>query len=280
MANGTTPSPVPPSSPSNGSDQKELAKRVSTIVLIGTCAFGLLGITMAIISMFNGEGTEHAKEILQILFSAILPLFGTWIGTVLAYYFSKENLKAANDTVQHLVNTLSSSKKLEITKARDVMIPLANLKHLDYPKNADDTQYNLKTNFLDYIKKEGISRVILLDENNAAKYVLHKSVIEGFIAQKYFQLQGANAANVGGVSTTTLQDLTFADMKKDGDEKIQAILKNGVKFISEDANLADARLLMQNFAECNDVFITKNGTANETVLGWITDKTIAENSIV
>lgn len=289
------------------SAQEKVAKTVSTIVLIGTCVFGALGISIAIVAMCKNEFT-NAKDILQILFSAILPLFGTWIGTILAYYFSKENLAAANQTVQHLVNSITSDKKLEAIKAKDVMIPLDKLFYQPYKTGADDKNINLKSYFLDFITSKNIQRVILLDETNCAKYVLHKSSIEGFIAEQYFSLPtntppkaapadpaeeqttssegekpATNSAEPGSSDTGTFKaarDLTFADLKANGNASVQAILKDGIKFIKEDANLSDAKLLINNYIACNDVFVTKNGMPNDPILGWITNKTITENSIV
>jgi len=250
--------------------QEKVAKTVTVIVLIGTCVFGALGISMAVVAMsVKGGSVADAKDILQILFSAILPLFGTWIGTILAYYFSKENLAAANQTVRHLVNSITSDNKLETIKAKDVMIPTNKLKYIEYKTGTDDSTLNLKDNFLKFVKDNDIQRVILLDENKCAKYVLHKSTIQEFIIEQGF-----------ATSPTPTQGLTFADLKNNGNARIQEILKDGVKFIKEDANLSDAKVLITNYTPCNDVFITKNGMPTEPVLGWITDKTIAENSIV
>jgi hypothetical protein len=301
MENNTSISVTPAAGPA----QEKVAKTVSTIVLIGTCVLGVLGMSIAIVAMCQ-KSIQESKEILQILFSAILPLFGTWIGTILAYYFSKENLAAANRTVEHLVNSLTSDKKLETVKAKDVMIPTGNLFYQPYNTGTDDSTINIKTYFLDFINEKKIQRVILLDENKCAKYVLHKSTIEGFIADQYFNLQSVvdppvdppvdlpvnppdnppvdPPANPVVPLIPTVpkspQALTFADFKKKGDANIQAILIDGIKFIKEDANLSDAKVLIKNYAVCNDVFITKNGLPNESVLGWITDKTIAENSLV
>jgi hypothetical protein len=328
--------------------QEKVAKTVTTIVLVGTCVLGALGMSIAIVAMCQ-KNFAGAKDILQILFSAILPLFGTWIGTILAYYFSRENLLAANQTVQHLVNKITSDDKLKTIKARDVMIPIDQLTFKPYPTGTDDSKINLKTDFLDFINSKKISRVLLLDENKNGKYVLHRSTIEGFIAEQYFNSpqdegtapqdggttppadEGTTPPQDGGTTpprdegTAPLQEggttppqeggttppadagptpsrdggptlpagaaasgstpsspraLTFADMKLKGNASVQAILRDGVKYIGEDASLADAKLLIKSFSVCNDVFITKNGAANEQVLGWITDKTIAEHSIV
>jgi hypothetical protein len=278
--------------------QEKVAKYVTVIVLVGTCVFGTLGVIMAMVSLINEETPDNSKDILQILLSAILPLFGTWIGTILAFYFSRENLLAANQTVRHLVDTITSDKKLQSIKARGIMIPVEKLKYKEYKTGTDDSKINLKQDFLDYIKTNGISRVILLDENKAAKYALHKSAIESFIAEQYLDLQSkagattsaqGTATSGGGSSSSQGQPatnavppkaLTFADMKASKNEHIKDILVNGVKFISEDANLSDAKVLMKNYPACNDVFITRTGSPTEPVLGWITDKTIAESSIV
>jgi len=281
MADNTPPSP----NTNSETSQEKIAKRVSTIVLTGTCTLGALGMAMAIVDLVRG-GSESIN-ILQILFSAILPLFGTWIGTILAYYFSKENLMAANQTVQHLVNSITSDKKLETTKAKDVMITLDKLKYVLYKSGADD-KINLKTDFLDFLKKENIQRVILLDENKVAKYVIHKSIIEGFIAEKYFSQEGTDPDNQDNpqpgddqpTGTPTAKELTFADLKASSDPMIKDILENGIKFINENANLSDAKTLIKNFKACNDVFITKNGNPDEPILGWITNKTIADHSVV
>ena len=278
--------------------QEKVAKTVSTIVLIGTCVLGALGMSIAIVAMTQKK-FEDAKDILQILFSAILPLFGTWIGTILAYYFSKENLAAANRTVAHLVDSITSDKKLESIKAKDVMIPVGKLYYIEYKTGADDKTFHLKTSFLDFLKEKGIQRVILLDENKVAKCVLHKSTIEGFIAEQYFNSEppdppASPPADSPGDSPTDSGDttpadanaaagaraLTFNDMKTKGNDNVKAILNDGIKFIKEEANLSDAKVLIKNYVACNDVFITKNGSANEPILGWITDKTIAESSIV
>jgi predicted ATP-binding protein involved in virulence len=172
-----------------------------------------------------------------------------------------------NQLVQHIAENDTSNEKLESIKATNVMIPISHLVYIEYRTNTDDTKINLKTDFLDFMKARGISRIILIDENLSVKYVLHKSTIESFIANQY--LQQASKGTVNDV--INLQALTFADLKQKGDENIQAILKNGIKFISENANLSDAKLLMKNSVECNDIFVTKNGAPKESVIGWITD---------
>ena len=64
--------------------------------------------------------SQLAKDILAIL----LPVIGTWIGTVLAYYYSKENFEAATTGATNLAQQLSPQQKLATTFARDVMLDI------------------------------------------------------------------------------------------------------------------------------------------------------------
>jgi hypothetical protein len=53
---------------------------------------------------------------------SVLPLLGTWVGTVLAYYFSKENFEAATKSVTELAKQITPQEKLKSTPVSKVMI--------------------------------------------------------------------------------------------------------------------------------------------------------------
>jgi hypothetical protein len=259
--------PDTPATDTQTNNRERIAKVVTYFVLSLT-AIILLG-TIAIVLIEkdpnNGSKFDQFKDVISIL----LPLWGTWIGTVLAYYFSKDNFESANKSVKDLVKSVTSDKKLETIKAKNVMIPTDKLVYIEYKTGTNDNTLNLKITFLDFLTTKKIQRVILLDENKVAKYVLHKSMIQDFITEYCF----SNPSQ-------SVSALTFADLKKSTDATVQAILKDGIKFVSENANLSDAKTLIKNYTACNDVFITQNGFEIEPALGWITDKTIAENSVV
>lgn len=257
---------------------------ISGFVLLGTVSFIVMGFWIInIVVTHNPPGqdpTDKLIKVLQTLFTAILPLFGTWIGTVLAFYYTKENLQAANESIRDLVGKVTSAKKLESTKAKDVMIPIEKLLYMEFKSTDDPASLLLKENFHDYLTREGISRVILLNEHKHAKYVIHRSIIERFIALQYFSQR---ARQVGDDQADELESIastaTFADLLQSDDDQIRGILKDGINFISIEATLSVAKALMSN-KYCQDVFITKGGQSNEPVLGWITNKTIEENSLV
>jgi hypothetical protein len=74
------------SQPKQGQWHRDLLALIVVVVsLIGVAVLGAVGI-------YKGE---TAKDLLTML----LPVVGTWVGTVLAFYFGKEQLEAANRTV-------------------------------------------------------------------------------------------------------------------------------------------------------------------------------------
>ncbi|HUM46346.1 MAG TPA: hypothetical protein PLD84_05430 [Chitinophagales bacterium] len=275
---------------------------ISSFVLLGTIAFIAMGFWIISIVVEHtptgADPTENLLKVLQTLFTAILPLFGTWIGTVLAFYYTKENLQAANQSVRDLVDKVTSAKKLEAIKAKDVMIPVEKLTYLEFKTTDDPAAFKLKEDFLDFLTRENIQRVILLNENKNARYVLHRSLIERFITLEFFKASGAPAEETTAADATAENVeapegveqpaadapaapsvATFADLLKSEDDLIKGVIKDGIQFINIDATLAVAKSLINN-KYCQDVFITKGGQSNEAVMGWITNKTIEENSLV
>jgi len=245
-----------------------LSRRITQFVLWGTLIIAAIGIGFAVVALTVGE--ERAKSaftILQYVFGALLPLWGTWIGTILAYYYSKENFESANRSVQQLVDKVTSEKKLQSVKAKDVMIPKEKLIYQTMSTGEDLTKFKLKDNCLDEVASKGIKRVIILNEKDNALYVIHRDLISFFIAQET-------------IAKRPVEDSTLKDMLEKGSDDIKQTMKNSVKFIGEEANLLEAKNLMQQYKTCQDVFITKNGNPNEPILGWITNVTISENSIV
>lgn len=268
---------------------------ITFFVLAGVILFIWMGFRIINIVVDHHDKpdlTENLLKILQTLFTAILPLFGTWIGTVLAFYYTKENLQAANQSVRDLVEKVTSAKKLEAIKAKDVMIPVEKLKYKEFKTSDDASAIKLKDDLLDFLGREGIQRAILLDENKNARYALHRSIIERFITLEYFksstaisEADNANGDDAAGAEQPAEAVVAFPtvatldDLIKSEDDQIKGVVKEGIQFINIDATLAVAKSLMNN-KYCQDVFITKGGQSNEPVLGWITNKTIEENSIV
>lgn len=244
-------------------NREKIAKTVTIFVISFT---GVIVLATVIIVLNETDSTTryaHFKDIISIL----LPLWGTWIGTVLAYYFSKDNFESANRSVQQIVDKLSTEKKLATVKARDVMIVRNKLIVQILNETEDLSKFKLKEDCIDFVEKNKIKRVLILDNKDRAKYVFHRDLISYFIT---------NEVLAGRV----VQDATLKFMYENASAEIKDTINNSVKFIGENANLLEAQNIIQKYKTCQDVFITKNGNPDEPVLGWITNVTLSENSIV
>jgi hypothetical protein len=68
--------------------------------------------------------------------TTVLPVIGTWVGTVLAFYFSKENLDAATRSVATIARQLKPSARLKQIPAKDKMITRDQMFFKIVPENS------------------------------------------------------------------------------------------------------------------------------------------------
>jgi hypothetical protein len=237
-------------------DFKEfIGNRITTWVLIGTASLGVFGIILAIIYAAKGSMAE-ARDTLQFIFTALLPLWGTWIGTVLAFYFSKENFEAANKSVRELVEQISGGDKLKSVKVTEAMMPYDKIKKIEL-KSGDNEDALSPQNLYNQVITDKIRRSLIFKEG-CIVLALHKSILSEFILRN---------------STGTL-----ADLKKDSDKDIQNAITNGAPTISKEATLLDVKMMMDNLPGCQDVFVTETGKKSEKVLGWVSNVDVFNNS--
>jgi hypothetical protein len=221
----------------------------------------------------------HAKQDLQTaqyVFSAVLPLLGTWVGTVLAHYFQKENLTAATQSITSLVSKVTGVEKLQSVPVKNVMIQPDQIETLpDVLIGKPDTEIPLQDltgHLRNDIKKD---RIPLFKGNKKAgpvERVVHLSLIDRFIAQKATPGQQAPA-------------LTLAELVADA--QIGSVVRGSFAVVKSDATLADAKNAMDkasnalgSVGNCYDVFITDTGSSNDPVVGWITNDIINDNAKV
>lgn len=200
----------------------------------------------------------------QTILSTVLPLIGTWVGTVLAFYFSKESLDAATRSVASIAKQLTPSDKLKQILAKDKVITKDQMFFKTTPESSIkllETLDELET------KKKG-DRIPVLDAQDQPKYVVHRSTIDQYLTAK------ARAASPPDLKTLTLQNLLddYADLKTK--------LQSSFVTLNESATLQDVKAAMDVVADAQDAFLAKNGTPNEPIIGWITNNIIADNSRV
>ncbi|MGC2400144.1 MAG: hypothetical protein WA510_10195 [Acidobacteriaceae bacterium] len=203
---------------------------------------------------------SQAKDIL----ATILPMIGTWVGTVLAFYFGKEQLEAATRSVTSIARQLTPDEKLGSIGVTEKMIPRAAAYMLDQPPGT--IRLFAAVASLDRERKG--NRLPVLKPDGQPLWIIHRSTIDRFIAK----------AASDGKSPAELQALTLENLLSDPEFKSR--LDTSFAVVAQTATLADAKQAMDSMPYCQDVFVTRGGGRTEPVVGWITNVIIEANSRV
>jgi hypothetical protein len=206
------------------------------------------------------------KPDLNFVGQSLLPLWGTWFGTVLAFYFGKVNFEAASKSYQQVIKTLTPDEKIAKLAVKEVMIPISEIEYLDYDSEKD----KYISDILNYERFKKYNRYAIMDQNKILKFIIHRSTFHQFIVQ-----------NVGENKTNDeIKNLTLQNMIDNSNAEIKGMLYKGYNFISVNACLLDAKNAMDAIPECQDVFVTAKGQASEPVMGLVTNNLIMEKAKV
>ncbi|MGE5468762.1 MAG: hypothetical protein ACM3Y9_15175 [Ignavibacteria bacterium] len=234
------------------------------IVYYSLAVLAVLGVAAIVATMWFSDAEArfgHIKDILGIL----LPVLGTWVGTVLAFYFSRENFAAAAEHTRDLVSQLTPDQKLQGIPVTQAMIAMDAADTVKLVLAKPEDQVRLKADILDTFLPEGArNRLPCVDATGKAKYVFHRSIIEGFIARTALEQPGQD------LTALTLKDLLASDRVQ------QIVTAFGV--VAKSANLSAAKAQIDSNPDCSDVFVTEDGTRNGKAVGWITNVVVAEKS--
>lgn len=246
----------------NGSIQKFRAKIALWLIAGSIVAF----IALAYVFVSTAVTPQDKKDAGEKIFMMIVPLLGTWVGTVIAYYFSGEAYEKASQSVSDFVKQVSE-KKLATIPVQEAMIPKKSIACIILKKGEDGSKINLQEGLINKFKPP-VTRMPVLDEKGIAKYIIHQSLIYKFITERTIAMAGKTPPF--DVSKQTLKDfLDFKNMKQE--------VGTSFAFVSVDESLAEAKKEMESVENCQDVFVTDDGSSNKPVLGWLTNIDIAKH---
>lgn len=212
-------------------------------------------------AVITGDQSLTKREVFNIL----VPLFGTWVGTILAFYFSKENFESANNSVRQMAAQLTPEQAMQQTSVRQVMKMRGAIKAVVMALGSDEDKVTLKT--LREVFDKGNSRAPILGPGDTIKYVIHDGTLAKFVADKALSQTG---------SVTDATKLSDMLPHKIGNEDFKSIV---TKFacVGLNASLDDARNAMLAVKGAQDVFVTKTGRPDEAVEGWLTNVDFARS---
>ncbi len=230
-------------------------------IVAKTVLFSAIWGTVTVAGLAILVPSTNTRDILSLL----LPVFGTWVGTLLAYYFGKDNYESGARNSASLARALTGMEKLRaipVTQA-GIMIPVDKI---DLPaavkgKKVADYASILLQDVRLQMKRQ---RLPLISERGYAYAVVHKSLIDDFLLK-----DPANAA------TAKLADLI-------GDATAGKVAKESFVVLADTVTLADVKARMEQQSRssgvsCEDAFITPAGS--DKVVGWITNDIINSNAL-
>ena len=110
------------------------------------------------------------------------------------------------------------------------------------------------------------SRLPVLSTNNRARYVIHKSILTEYLSTKALD----------GVQKQKLEKLTLENLVDDKPDLKDTITSFGA--VKPDATLDKVKVIMEQSSLTQDVFVTRNGSVDGEVIGWITNVILDKHS--
>ena len=176
------------------------------------------------------------------------------------FLFGQGSFEAASRSAANLVRQLSPREKLQAKAADQAMMKVNEVTTFKIPPDKTEADITMRKLIDEGFEKDKLhprQRLPILDAKGRGKYVLHRSTIDAYVAPK------KRPPDVDE-STLSLQDLLE-------DSKLKDYILNSFLPLAPEATLADAKDLLDNNPQCLDILVTKDGTKNGIVDGWITN---------
>lgn len=214
------------------------------------------------------DAAEKLTSSVMTVFNSLLPMFGTWVGTVLAYYFAKENFSAAAQATKSLLS--KAEEKLSQVTAESVQMPYDQITKIELDAGNDDAKVTV-AEIGKKLQASTITRLPIFDANKAIKYLIHRGEYYRYIVEAGLVKDG------GKLVDAQKREATLKDM---ADFTGMAVILKTFAVMGPGKTLADAKAAIDTTPEAEDLFITEDGSVRTAVLGWITNSDIAKKACV
>ena len=237
---------------------------------------------------------DHAKELITLL----LPVFGTWIGIVLAFYFSKESMENSSMNLKTLVDHVAdSNKRPEDMLTRDVMLTFPSFTFKYVTTSAEFEALPIQ-GLIDMMQETGTERLpIIVKGQDTFHFLIYRGTLERYLlsddaktamdasiaaATAATNAAAAQAAAAGLPAPAPIAPapLTIKDLQASTLPLVQEVIKlgNAQPFVSINSKVGEVQDMLKSNMLVQDVLVTETGSKKEKVLGWVTDSLIAERT--
>jgi hypothetical protein len=216
-----------------------------------TLSISILAIfTLAIVTIL----TSNDDKVAMTIFNTTLPVFASWIGIVLAFYFGRENFESANRQVQNIVTNLTPQTKNQ-HNINEIMITPYAMTILKMTSNENEDNIKL-SDLYNKLTTHKVTRLPIINSKNQIKYIVHESKINSYILNN-----NIDAKNIS--LKTFLEDNNQFNIKNNEDRKFI--------IVSQNISLEDAQKKLRECISCKDIFVTESGKEEEEIMGWVPD---------
>src|SRR5262249_12824994 len=154
------------------------AARERLALLVIVFSFLVIGVISGLAIGLADKPGDAAKNLLTIL----LPVLGTWVGTVLAFYFARENLAAAAAATAHTLRLTGRPGGQPVTGR---MLSEADWITFDVPDGTPVAAVKISELRTQMSKDKPPSRRLpIRDAKRAVLYVIHDSTLNAFADAK------------------------------------------------------------------------------------------------
>jgi hypothetical protein len=247
----------------DGFFRSQLARVLTTYALVFFIVFAAFVLVCAGINASlnpDEKTTQLFFDIARYLLGVLLPVIAGWVGTVLAFYFGKDNFETATKSFQQIA--LTSQEKLASTPVEKLGLLVQGLRSAltlgtsdpneaeKLPLDQIDAAFTINKGTPD---EKTFERLPVLFNSGVPYMVLHRSRLNGFLRTAPKGPQPKNS---------TLAELF-----------INAQWQPAQSFVTVDmkATAAGAKAAMENKPGCSDVFVTTDSTAKGQAIRWITN---------
>ena len=138
-----------------------------TYLIIGIGMFII--IFLSCLTIYIGKSAESAQKV----FNAVIPLIGTWIGAVIAFYFGRDNYDAAAQQVIALTR-----ETLDDINVENIMI---HTKTIVAQKIDEGSEKEVKiADLITLYKKVEKDRIPIFSSTLVPRYIIHRSLMEEY----------------------------------------------------------------------------------------------------
>lgn len=255
-------------------------ERIALGVLI-TSIIAVVLISVVVIT--TAEKGEKRREASGRVMDSTLPLYGTWVGTILAFYFSRNAFEAASratDRTTAAVFQQANSGLVSASPLPDNTLAKISLKSLanDLVFRQEDTNKSLQ-DVVAELESRDRYRTIVVEvvnrEDADKKHIKYADLVyrinaSAFLAQS--QPRGSNPQGGEGSAQVPPTLKNYLDWRHEQGENAQPI----AVFLSQSATLADADAKLKETTGCRDVIVTTDGQRESPVVAYVTDTDINE----